>query len=375
MTDARASADRLARLLSAERSCLADFLAALADFDREHGWRALGHTSLFEFVRRELRLSKAATYARTTAARLVQEYPAVLEAVREGKLCLTNIGPLARVVTPDNVADVLPRFFCISKDEAEAIAAGLAPATAPPRRELVTALTLPCKVEGAAAAAARPTAAPLLQVNSVRLDEPLLVNTTSPSGGAARAVPPAHERDVVEMLTPDLRRWHVTVSKTFLAKLESAKDAVSHSIPDGNTEAVLSAGIDLLLEKVAKQRGLVKRPRPTLAANDTEKPAGAGAGASSPPEPPAEERDADHVPAAVRRAAFERAGCACEWTLPDGQRCGSTWQLQLDHVIPRARGGPSTIENVRVLCRAHKVRAARLAFGDPWMDRFAPATA
>ncbi|HEY6097776.1 MAG TPA: HNH endonuclease, partial [Anaeromyxobacter sp.] len=28
-------------------------------------------------------------------------------------------------------------------------------------------------------------------------------------------------------------------------------------------------------------------------------------------------------------------------------------RVEFDHVVPRARGGPSTIENVRLLCAAH----------------------
>ncbi len=46
--------------------------------------------------------------------------------------------------------------------------------------------------------------------------------------------------------------------------------------------------------------------------------------------------------------------------------------MQLDHVVPRARGGGSTVENLRCLCEAHNLAAARVAFGDGWMQRFAP---
>jgi hypothetical protein len=51
--------------------------------------------------------------------------------------------------------------------------------------------------------------------------------------------------------------------------------------------------------------------------------------------------------------------------------CGSTLRLEFDHIQPRVRGGPSTVENVRVACGVHNQLAARLAFGDAWMDRFA----
>ena len=40
-----------------------------------------------------------------------------------------------------------------------------------------------------------------------------------------------------------------------------------------------------------------------------------------------------------------------------------------DHIEPVARGGEATLENVRLLCRAHNAHAAELAFGAEFMDR------
>jgi len=46
MTNARVLAGRLADLLSREHGAMADFLVALADFDRRRGWAELGYSSL-----------------------------------------------------------------------------------------------------------------------------------------------------------------------------------------------------------------------------------------------------------------------------------------------------------------------------------------
>ncbi len=56
---------------------MADFLIALADFDRRRGWEPLGHASLFAFVRAELGLSRSGAFWRLSAARLVQRFPQV----------------------------------------------------------------------------------------------------------------------------------------------------------------------------------------------------------------------------------------------------------------------------------------------------------
>jgi len=88
LTEARAHRDALAHLLAREREAAADFLLALADFDRRRGWERLGHASLFSFLHRELGLSKGAAYLRFTAARLLPRFPAVEAALRSGRLCL-----------------------------------------------------------------------------------------------------------------------------------------------------------------------------------------------------------------------------------------------------------------------------------------------
>ena len=72
MTTARELTNRLADLLAKEHGAMADFLVALSDFDERELWAALGHASLFYFLRRELGLSAGAAQYRKTAAGLVR---------------------------------------------------------------------------------------------------------------------------------------------------------------------------------------------------------------------------------------------------------------------------------------------------------------
>src|SRR5512140_3753041 len=143
MNDARARSSRLLDLLRREQGAMADFILALADFDRSRAWLALGYTSLFYYLHRELKLSAGAAFHRKTAAELIQRFPEVAEPLRDGRLCLSSVCELAKVLTPENLSEVLPRFFHASKQEAKAVAAELAPREVFPERTVVTAIPRP----------------------------------------------------------------------------------------------------------------------------------------------------------------------------------------------------------------------------------------
>src|ERR671932_679481 len=122
--NARELSNQLLTLLRKEQSAMADFL--------------LGHASLFSFLRRELGLSAGAAQYRKTAAELVQKFPEVEAALRDGHLCLSSVVELAKVLTFENRHEVLPRFFGLSRREAEAMAVSIRPVEVAPRRDVVT---------------------------------------------------------------------------------------------------------------------------------------------------------------------------------------------------------------------------------------------
>jgi 5-methylcytosine-specific restriction endonuclease McrA len=381
METAHALTENLAALLRREHDALAEFLVALADFDRRRGWAELGYASLFYFLHRELHLSKGAAQYRKVAAELIEQVPAVVEPLRRGELCLTSIIEAAKVVTAENWETVLPRFYRRSKREAMEVVAALQPHPAPPVRTVITAAppsasraastgALEAAPEqarsaGAPAAPGRPdelaaaprpaalgwpdelAAAPCPAAPGWP-DElapapcptaPGWPDELAPAPCPAAAPRPAE----VVPLSAELSRLHVTVSRRFARKLEQARDAR----PDATDEELLEAGLDLVLAQVAKRRGDVANPRKT-------------------PRPSKPE----HIPAHVFREVWGRDGGRCQWKLANGELCGCTRRLQLDHITPLALGGTSTVDNVRILCRSHNLEAARLVFGDAWMDRY-----
>jgi hypothetical protein len=270
---------------------------------------------------------------------LIQKVPAAIEPLRDGRLCLSTIVEAARVVTAENCESVLRRFFHRSKREAMEVVAALSPDPAPPSRMVVTTLATSASGEADAADASEAIRTPPTRGWP---DEP-------PPCQSAGPPPAASPRADVVPLTADLRRLHMTVSRRLLEKLDAAKAALSHTHPGASPDEILEAGLDLLLARAAKRRGLVEKPRDAKGAPESK---------------------GDRIPAHVRRTVWKRDGGRCQWPLDSGGICGSSERLELDHVIPRARGGASTIANVRLLCRFHNDLSARRAYGDDWMDRF-----
>ncbi len=408
--EARSLRDHLTGLLAHERTAAADFLVALADFDRKRGWEALGHASLFAFLTRELHLSGAAAYARLSAARLLPRFPEVESALQDGRLCVTSTGELAKVLTRENLAEVLPKFFGLSSREAKAEVAALSPRELPRSPALVTrlaVLSLPAPeapfcvvrapeqhnrvvampaeetaIDPAAAAmmdASLPVASPGTPDHDDRAggataqgvgpgtsagDDGALgpaLAGLAPSGGAGLASSRSQVplQATVEPLTADHRRLHLTVRTAFLDKLRAARRGLAHANPGASLEAVLEAALDLLLEKQARRRGEAQRPRRAGGERDSSSPS-SSCGEATP-------GAGRHIPASVRREVWARDGHRCQFPLDSGGTCGSTHLLELDHLVPVALGGAGTPANLRVTCRAHNLAAAREVLGEARM--------
>jgi hypothetical protein len=75
-----------------------------------------------------------------------------------------------------------------------------------------------------------------------------------------------------------------------------------------------------------------------------------------------------YVPAAVRRAVFERDDGRCTYSDASGRRCAETHRLELHHLSAFARGGEHTKENLTLRCHAHNALAAEEDFGIDFVE-------
>jgi 5-methylcytosine-specific restriction endonuclease McrA len=193
-----------------------------------------------------------------------------------------------------------------------------------------------------------------------------------------------------ETLAVSESHWslRVTLDRACKEDLETLRSLLSHEVPDGTLGAALHEAIRCAIDKHGKRKGAVAPARKAR----TGKLAGAEqtgtmkaeartevaatqaaevAATKKATEAAAKPQTArTTIPAIVRREVWKRDGARCAWVGPDGRRCDGRWKLELDHIRPVALGGPSTVENLRLACRAHNLFHAEKTFGREHMDRF-----
>jgi 5-methylcytosine-specific restriction endonuclease McrA len=151
----------------------------------------------------------------------------------------------------------------------------------------------------------------------------------------------------------------MAVSAETHAKLRQAQDLLRHAIPDGDPALVVNRALSLLLEHLQRARQAKRKSQPDGATRAARR-----ARPSAPPRTPATPRARSRrIPAAVKRAVWERDGGQCAFVGPEG-RCVEQGFLEYHHREPFAAGGRTTVENLQLLCRAHNGFEAREYFGE-----------
>jgi 5-methylcytosine-specific restriction endonuclease McrA len=96
-------------------------------------------------------------------------------------------------------------------------------------------------------------------------------------------------------------------------------------------------------------------------------------------EAPARHGQEDHIegpspgqplrPVAISDEVWRRDEGQCAFVGSTGRRCGSRHLLQLHHLDPSGKGGPTTAANISLRCRAHNLHAAEQDYGRAHIDR------
>ena len=311
-----------------ERDATAQLVALLMELDTRRLYLAEGCASLFAYCTQLLHLSEHAAYHRIQAARAARRFPVILERLAEGAVNLTAIGLLAPLLTTRNHIELLDAAGHKSKRDVEELVARTRPR--PDAPAVIRKLPQP-----------KPPAPSGVEGLTVESDGPTLatgdMNTPSPGEPSLSAPPP--RRAEVKPLAPERYRIQLTVDRETHDKLRRAQDLLRHTIPDGDPAAIFDKAITLLLKELSKAKhAATGRPRP-----------------ARPNAAPSE--NARHIPAAVRRAVWQRDRAQCAFVGGRG-RCTERGFLEFHHLVPYAVGGVATIANLALRCRAHNAYEA-----------------
>lgn len=424
---------RLRELRGDERNVQVEFLLHLLEFDERRGWVALGHASLWKYCRCELGLLECAIWRRTRSMLILGRFPFVADYLRDGRIAMTTLVLVEKVLTPANAREVFDRISHRNVREVEEIVAELRP-----RPDVPTSLRkLP-----------QPATRIYVQdpqISATNFNSTSAVHTTSteappPAAGEATVgedrgashpgdtdkdsnIQPRTEirleersemcpvrfpvekpartlRVEIEPLSRERYLLKMTVDRDFVEALDKARSILSHIVTDGDRAAILRRALDEIIERDARRHSMKVERRAKKCARAAVTPdviapvvapvGGAAAERVAVAVVAAAVQAADlvtpevaapmaKVPKGAKRGAIPRSIAAivrardrhcCAWKMPGGGVCGSTWRLQIDHIHPFALGGPATVENLRLVCAAHNLQHARDVFGDGVVNRY-----
>lgn len=299
---------RLKKLVSTERKITNEILKLIRLADERKLFLDLGHSSLFDWLTKGLGYSESAAQRRINSARLLGAVPEVSKKIESGKLNLTT---LSRAQSAIRLQEKVTGTKLTQEQKAHVVERIEEKSSVEAEKILVDLF---------------PQAA--LQVSREKKTE----------------------------IANDQVRLSVNLSLGTIEDLERIKELLSHVIPHGATFAEVIAHI--AREFRAKKDPLLQPEKKIITAEAST------AAAAKLCVTAAANKSTRSIPAALRRAVMKRDEGRCTFEDPrTKRRCNSRFQIQIDHVYPRALGGENTEENLRCLCRAHNLHAARLTLG------------
>lgn len=324
---------QLERAAAQERHATAQLIALLIEVDERKLYARQSCSSLFTYCVQVLHFSEHAAYLRIEAARTARRFPAILDRLASGSMHLSAVSLLGPHLTVENHLALLDAVTHKSKRDVEELLARLRPQ--PDAPAVVRKLPTPKRA-----------AAPPVPLASEGREAYEL--TQAPQSVAVPAVRPPE----IKPLTPERFKVQFTVSRDTYDKLRQVQDLLRHTIPNGDPAAIFDRALSLLLAELENTKfAAVRHPRP----DRTAKPG------------------SRHVPAAIRREVWRRDGGQCAFRGEHG-RCSETGFLEFHHVVPFARGGATTSQNLELRCRTHNAYEAERDFPRSSRSLFARET-
>lgn len=293
---------RLERLTKSERKITHLILWHLLEVETRRLYLKLNYDSLYQYLTKHLGYSESASYDRIQAMRVLKQVPSVASKIEEGSLNLTQL-----VRVEQSLKQEKRLGHTVSKEQV---------------------IDLINKVE-----------------NKTSFEtEKIIACELNQTPKALQKIKP--QRD-------DSIRLELTLSKEQYEILKKAQSYISHIIPENDLAAVITYLAKALIQKKEGKTQEKKETNPSKSKHGVSKPLSTQSFSVMP------KARRKYIAQSLKRALLKKANYCCEYVNSQTkQRCGSRYQLQVDHILPLAKGGSDKITNLRVLCGVHNRQEA-----------------
>ncbi|MBS1969676.1 MAG: HNH endonuclease [Bdellovibrionales bacterium] len=309
----------LEKLTKSERKITHLILWHILEVEGRKLFLQAGYNSVYKYLTRHLGYSESAAYDRMQAARLLRQVPTVATKTESGTITLTQMVKVQQSLYHEKKVG-----NTVTKEEA---------------RELIE------KVES----------------KTTFETEKILACELNQAPKTYQKIKPQQDDSV---------RLELNLTAQQYEDLKKAQSLLSHIITDNNlAEAIAYLAQNFIQKKEGRPKAAAdKESAPAeLAKHNSREEKKSDSSTQSfglmPLKVPVSKEKRKYIAASVRRAVYAKAKNCCEYIHPqNGQRCGSKYQLQVDHIRPLAKGGSEDISNLRILCGVHN-RAEALRWG------------
>jgi 5-methylcytosine-specific restriction endonuclease McrA len=359
------------KLVSEERRLTAQLLHHLKEIDRRMIYAKQGFPSLYEFLVSRLGYSSGAAYRRISAMRLLRDFPEIEKKIEDGSMNLSTASKVHgffrdaktithRNFTPEQKLDILEQVESKTTREVEKILLKIEPEVIP--RDRVRQITVELtEIKFIADEVLR------RKLDDIRL----YISNKYASAGYKEAISEASDiaiqkfetnkvpkifsargvRRVSEKTMPSVDKFEFrepnfgAQSTAPLNNKQSSPVDVKNPVDVENLVGSVENSNNQLIQEYQKNYSSQEMPQNCL-------------GQKVP------QNKRSPIPANLRRQVWQKNNGRCAF-----QNCGSRFRLQIDHIIPLAKGGPTKLANLRLLCQTHNLLEAQREFGDNHMSK------
>jgi hypothetical protein len=322
--------NQLKQLVEKEQSLTLGILLQLVEVKERGLYLEKAFSSLTEYCIHELGYGESLAWRRVRASSVIQEFPEVYDLMKQGRLSFSAVLQIARVIDASNKNSLLPRVVGKSKSQIDKILAEYHLPVAIP--DMAKARIV--KKQAPAQSSER-TGGPGLGENSLHSEgkyDPTVKNSTPE----------------IEVVLAKMFEIRFAADEELMELIKWLKSHLSHKYANGASFLEI---FKYAMKYVREREDLSKR-KTSKRKSDAKS-------------------DSRYIPKNVKQRVWNRDSGKCTFVGSNGKRCNSDYNLQFDHhPVPYARGGPSTVDNLRLLCAKHNKFTAELTYGENYIKKF-----